>query len=151
MTKNLGIKVHLTFAFGIFGETKDTIKKTIDYALSADPDSVQFTILTPFPGTKLFEELDKQGRILTRDWSKYDGHHHCIFQAESISPLDLEEAKQYAYRIWAEYQRRKRGFGGDVKKFFNYWQNYGIKGAFKKTESYLKYIVFHKKKFLGKI
>lgn len=49
MTKTVGIKVHLTFSFGLSGETKKTIQKTIDYALALDPDSVQFSIVTPFP------------------------------------------------------------------------------------------------------
>lgn len=150
-TKSLGIRTHLTFAFGLPGETKETIKRTIDYALRLDSDSIQFSIITPFPGTTLFEELDSKGKILTKDWSLYDGHHSCIFQPDNLSPADLEEAKQCAYRMWADYKRKKRGFSGDVKRFFNYCQSYGIKGAFGKTGSYLNYLLFHKRKFIGKI
>ncbi len=117
-TKALGIKVHLTFSFGLAGETKETIKKTIDYALKLDPYSVQFSIITPFPGTSLFEYLDKKGKILTKDWSLYDGYSNCVFQPDNVSPWDLEKAKRYAYKLWAEHQRRKRGFWGDIKRFF---------------------------------
>lgn len=139
ITKNLGIKIHLTFTFGIYGETKDTIQKTIDYALSSEPDSVQFSILTPFPGTRLFEEFDRQGRILTKDWSKYDGHYRCVFQPDNLSPQDLERAKEFAYRLWGEYLRKKRGFWGNIGRFRDYLQKYGFKYALFKTRDYLKF------------
>lgn len=145
MTKNLGIKVHLTFAFGITGETKHTIQKTIDYALSSESTSVQFTILTPFPGTKLFEELDKQGRILVKDWSKYDGHYHCVFQPDNLTPQDLEMAKRYAYRLWEEHPRGKRGFWGDIKRFKCYLKRYGFKCVLLKPLNYLEFIWIKRK------
>ncbi len=51
-TKMLGIKTHLTFTFGLPGETKDTISGTVDFALRSDPTTIQFSIVTPFPGTR---------------------------------------------------------------------------------------------------
>ncbi len=145
-TKSLGIKVHLTFCFGLLGETKETIKKTVDYALRLDSSSVQFSILTPFPGTALFEDLDRKGRIFTKDWSFYDGHHRCVFQPDNLFPEDLEEAKHYAYRRWAEHRRKKRGFRGDVKNFFDYWQRDGLNKALSKTVGYFNYLFVNKKK-----
>ncbi len=116
-TKNIGIKVHLTFTFGFAGETQETIKKTVDLGLKLDPDSVQFSILTPFPGTRLFEQLDSSGRILTYDWAKYDGNFHCVFKNDSIKPQELIAARQQAYFIWGSYQRKKKGFLGHLRKF----------------------------------
>ncbi len=150
-TKSLGINVHLTFSFGFPGETKETIKSSIDYALKLDPHSAQFSIITPFPGTALFEELDKRGRILTKDFSMYDGHDNCVFQPDNLSPADLEEAKQYAYRLWADHQRRKKGILGNIRKFLNYWQNHSLGAAFGKTRSYLNYLCFDRQKFVGKL
>ncbi|MBU1912024.1 MAG: radical SAM protein [Candidatus Omnitrophica bacterium] len=150
-TKSLGIKVHLTFSFGLEGETKETVKETVDYALKTDPESVQFSILTPFPGTALFEELDKSGRILTKDWSLYDGHYNCIFQPDSLSQVELEESKKYAYRIWADHKRKKRGVRGNLKRFSDYTKNHGFEGALKKASSYLNYVMFKRKRFIGKI
>ena len=150
-TKSLGINVHLTFSFGLPGETKETIKNTIDYALALDPHSVQFSIITPFPGTALFEELDKKGKILTKDFSMYDGHNSCVFQPDNLSPAELEEAKQYAYRLWIDYQRRKRGVWGNIKKFLNYCQSHSLGAALGKTGSYLKYLCFNRQKFIGRL
>lgn len=150
-TKSLGIKIHLTFLFGLEGETKETIKKTIDYSLELAPDSVQYSILTPFPGTEIFKKLDREGRIITKNWSLYDGHYSCVFRPKNLSASDLETAKQYAYKMWAEEQRKKRGFLGNAKKFLAYWQNYTLKKAFKKTRNYLSYVYFKREKFIGKI
>ncbi|MBL7069185.1 MAG: radical SAM protein [Candidatus Omnitrophica bacterium] len=150
-TKSLGIKTHLTFAFGLPGETKDTINKTIDYALELDPASIQFSIITPFPGTKLFDDLVRSGRILTEDWSLYDGHYRCVFQPEDISPLELVEAKHFAYRRWADFKRRKRGLYGDMKRFLIYMRDRGPKETFKKTASYFNYLLLHKGRFIGKL
>ncbi len=74
-TINLIKKVNLntigSFIIGIPGETVKTIKKTIDFAKKLNPSFVQFSICTPYPGTKLFEIAKEKGWLLTKDWSKY--------------------------------------------------------------------------------
>ncbi len=145
-TKSLGIKVHLTFSFGLPGETKDTIEKTIDYALGLDPYSIQFSILTPFPGTALYEELDKGGRILSKDWSLYDGHHSCVFRPDGLSAAELEAAKRNAYLRWGRDRRQKRGLFGDFARFCHYMKVHGAGGACRKTFDYLGYVLVKEKK-----
>jgi len=148
ITRDLGIKTHLTFCFGVSGETKESIQRTIDFALRQDPDSIQFSILTPFPGTKLFEELDREGLILTKDWSRYDGHCSCVFKPESLSIEDLEVAKRRAYHLWADAKRRKRGFSGDLDRFERYLKKYGLRYSIRKTLDYLGFILFKRTKYL---
>jgi anaerobic magnesium-protoporphyrin IX monomethyl ester cyclase len=143
-TKDLGIKVHLTFTFGFSGETKKTIKKTIERGLKLDPDSVQFSILTPFPGTKLFEQLDSGGKILTYDWARYDGNSQCVFKSEGIKPEELLAARKYAYLLWGDYQRKKRGFLGDLNRFNNLLKFRGLGFALKKFFTYLGFLVVKK-------
>jgi radical SAM superfamily enzyme YgiQ (UPF0313 family) len=53
----LGINCHLTFTIGLPGETRETIQKTLEFADEMDPDSVQFSIATPYPGSRLYNEL----------------------------------------------------------------------------------------------
>jgi radical SAM superfamily enzyme YgiQ (UPF0313 family) len=149
LTKDLGIKVHLTFTFGFLGETKKTIQETIDYGLTLSPDSVQFSILTPFPGTGLFEDLDRESRILTRDWSMYDGHFHCVFKPDKLSPEDLVEAKRRAYLLWGEHLRAKRGLRGDIKRFQSYLREYGLGSSIEKTFDYLSFVWIKRKKYLN--
>ncbi|MFB3896412.1 MAG: radical SAM protein [bacterium] len=106
MTKKAGIKVHLTFSFGLPGETKETIQKTIDYAISLDPESVQFSIVTPFPGTKYYEELKQKGFLYATNWSDFDGNRSAVIRTEHLSAEDLIEAFNRAYATWHEHQRK---------------------------------------------
>lgn len=106
-TKELGIKVHLTFCFGLPGETKGTIKKTVAYALKLDPDTVQFSIVTPYPGSKYFEMLDNQGYILSKNWEEYDGYHRAVIRTVHLTQQDLEDTINYANRIWERHRVRR--------------------------------------------
>jgi anaerobic magnesium-protoporphyrin IX monomethyl ester cyclase len=108
MTKSAGIKVHLTFTFGLEGETKETIQKTIDYALLLDPDSVQFSIITPFPGTKYYDELKEKGFIYATNWSDFDGNRSAVIRTEHLTTEDLTEAFNRAYAIWHEHQKKSK-------------------------------------------
>jgi len=96
LTKQMNIWVHLTFMFGLPGETRDTMEKTIGLALSLDPDSLQFSIATPWPGTAFFKDLEKQGFLMSRDFSKYDGSEVAVIRTEALSTDDLEEGLRSA-------------------------------------------------------
>lgn len=106
-TKEMGIKTHLTFMFGLPGETWDTVRKTINFALELDPDSIQFSICTPFPGTEYFEWADKNGLLLTKDWRMYDGARSAVIKTESMSNDDLEEAWEMANKAWSRHKLRQ--------------------------------------------
>ncbi|HQP36562.1 MAG TPA: DUF4070 domain-containing protein, partial [Polyangiaceae bacterium] len=56
-----------------------------------------FHILTPYPGTPMFEQLEREGRILTREWDRYDTA-HVVFQPARMTPTQLEEGYRRAYR-----------------------------------------------------
>lgn len=115
LTKELGIGVHLTFTFGLSGETRETALRTIDYALKLEPHTLQFSLLTPFPGTRLFNELENEGRILTKDWSLYDGNYNCVFKPRGVISRDLIDLKTRAYILWRKKQR------GCLKRFMRYF------------------------------
>jgi anaerobic magnesium-protoporphyrin IX monomethyl ester cyclase len=72
MTKKAGISVRAAFMLGNQGETEETLKATIDYAIQLEPDLVIFNVTTPFPGTQLFEWADSSGCLLTKNWREYD-------------------------------------------------------------------------------
>jgi radical SAM superfamily enzyme YgiQ (UPF0313 family) len=89
-----------SFIFGFDKDTPERWRKTVDWAMDNRLRLAEFSVLTPFPGTKLFTQMETQGRILSKDWSKYDAY-HCVFQppegAEWDGPL-LEKAVVDAYR-----------------------------------------------------
>lgn len=113
--KELGIPVHLTFTLGLPGESRDTIQQTIEYVIALDPDSVQFSLTTPFPGTKYFNILKERGLLLTEDWSKYDGACHTVIRGENLSREELEWSVKEAQRQWALHKSFKRAVPCQVR------------------------------------
>lgn len=69
--KQNGVGVTGSFILGAPAETKGMMKETVRFAKALNPHRVQFTILTPFPGTKLYEAV--RNRLLTKDWRRYTG------------------------------------------------------------------------------
>ena len=70
-TKDAGIEVRASFMIALPGETPELAKRTIDFAIELEPEYAQFSITTPYPGTKLFETAKQSGR-LREDFSKYN-------------------------------------------------------------------------------
>ncbi len=104
--KQLGIRIHLTFMFGLPGETPETARKTIDLALELSPDTVQFSLATPFPGSAFYEKLERSGYLVSKDWSLYDGYSRAVVRTDAMGPGDLEEALRTAYFEWEKNDNR---------------------------------------------
>jgi radical SAM superfamily enzyme YgiQ (UPF0313 family) len=106
-THGLGIKTHLTFSFGLIGETKETMQKTLDLALELNPYTVQFSISTPFPGTRFYDYADQKGLLVTKDFSAYDGMSRSIVRADAVTADELEEFLAHAYDEWHRHEARR--------------------------------------------
>lgn len=92
--KKNNVKVSGGFILGALNETQAMVRKTIQYAKKLDPFEAQFSILTPYPGTKLFDRV--KDRLLTLDWEKYTALHPVI-QIDYISPQQLSRLLLEAY------------------------------------------------------
>jgi radical SAM superfamily enzyme YgiQ (UPF0313 family) len=68
-----GIGVEGTVLLGLDTHTEDGIKRLIDFLLEINLDLAEFTVLTPYPHTQAFDDLNRQGRIFSYDWNKYSG------------------------------------------------------------------------------
>jgi len=71
LCKNVGIEVRPSFMLGNPGETEETMKKTIDFAISLDPDFAQFSIATAYPGTELWNWAEEKGYLIRHPWEDY--------------------------------------------------------------------------------
>ncbi len=100
ITRELGIRQHLTFSFGLPGETWKTVRQTIDFAKRLDPETVQFSIMTPYPGSRFYKQMVEAGHLLTDDYNQYDGSNTAVVCTEELSPEDLENALKMAYNEW---------------------------------------------------
>jgi len=133
LTKAIGIKSHLTFSFGLPGETQETIQKTINFALDLDPDSLQFSINTAFPGTKYYQELERQGHVVSRDFADYDGNFKAMLRTESLTDKDLLKAKRRAEKSWRDHVWQTRHCSitpqSFLKRFIGNIKKYGMAAA----------------------
>ncbi len=84
-----GIKLHGMFVLGSDYDNKNTIKQTLEFSEANDLDTVQYAILTPLPGTEVYNNLNNQKRIITKDWDYYDGL-HTVFNPKQMSAYELQ-------------------------------------------------------------
>jgi radical SAM superfamily enzyme YgiQ (UPF0313 family) len=83
-----GILVQACFVFGFDTDDAPVFKEAADYIVNAKFDLPQISIYTPFPGTPVFDKLEQEGRILTRNWSLYNGQ-NVVFRPLRMSPEEL--------------------------------------------------------------
>jgi len=96
-TKDAGIESLAHVIFGLPGETKDTIKKTVKFIKAIDPDYVQFYCAVPFPGTKFYQQALENSWIKSYDWDKYEIN-CAVIGTPGLSVEELEKAKIRAFR-----------------------------------------------------
>ena len=84
-----GIAVQVGIVFGFDHDTPAIFEMTVDFLEEVGVQNATFNILTPFPGTPLFRRLEAEGRILTRDWRKYNGRADVVYQPKHMSVAEL--------------------------------------------------------------
>ncbi len=91
------ISVQGCFIFGFDNDDKEIFEKTVQLVNELKIDIPRYSILTPYPGTKLFQRLSEEKRIINYDWSDYDTT-NVVFKPQKMSPEELYEGYKYAYR-----------------------------------------------------
>jgi radical SAM superfamily enzyme YgiQ (UPF0313 family) len=91
-----GIRVEGTIILGTDDQSLDDIKRLVEFLLKIDLDLAEFTVLTPFPHSSICNDLEKQGRILHRDWIRYTAG-EVVFKPAKMTVDELQWAYQYAW------------------------------------------------------
>lgn len=92
-----GIQVNGSFVLGFDHDRKDVFTRTADWIEENRLECATFHILTPYPATPLFQQMEAQGRLLHRDWSVYDTA-HAVFRPKNMSPEELEQGYAWMYQ-----------------------------------------------------
>ncbi|HEY1342044.1 MAG TPA: radical SAM protein [Bryobacteraceae bacterium] len=92
-----GIQVNGSFVLGFDHDRKDVFARTADWIEENRMECATFHILTPYPATPLFRQMEAEGRLLHRDWSLYDTA-HTVFRPKHMTPEDLDEGYAWIYR-----------------------------------------------------
>jgi len=99
-----GISVLGTFVAGFDNDTKQSLYDTVDLIDEIGVDLPRFSILTPFPGTDMFADYEKQGRIRTLNWDMYDTM-HVVFEPKNMTADELQESFTGMWKRTYEYKR----------------------------------------------
>lgn len=113
---NLGVMVNGSFVFGMDDDDESVFTRTVEWAIEQSIETATFHILTPYPGTALYQRMEAQGRMTSDNWDLFDTR-HTVFRPARISAEALEEG------YWRAYQD------------FYRWSSIG-RGAWKKTDWY---------------
>jgi radical SAM superfamily enzyme YgiQ (UPF0313 family) len=110
----VGIAVFAGFVFGYDDDTRDVFPRTLEFLLEANIECLQATRLTPFPGTPLFDEMERQGRILDKEWSHYD-FGHVVFEPTHMSREELDNGVAWVQRQFYGPRRIARRAWQDLR------------------------------------
>lgn len=94
---DLGIMINASFVFGLDNDDRDVFSRTVAWAVDQGMETATFHLLTPYPGTPLFEKMEKAGRLLHRDWDVYDTR-HSVFRHPNMTTAELESGYWRAYK-----------------------------------------------------
>ncbi|MCK5628543.1 cobalamin-dependent protein [Candidatus Bathyarchaeota archaeon] len=129
LLKENDIFAHAMFIIGERKDTHKSIARLRAFANSLDPDFAIFSVLTPFPGTQVYDEAKKNGWIKDFNWAHYDMV-HAIMPTETLSTREVQEELYKCYRsFYGSWSRRFRGFlsANELKRrIFLYMARRGI-------------------------
>lgn len=137
---DLGIMINGSFVFGLDEDDKDVFKQTVDWGVENGLTTSTYHILTPYPGTRLYKQMETEGRLLHKNWSLYDTR-QVVYKTKGLSAVELKNGYDWAYRSfysWSnvlkaslqhtetELKLKHFAYAGGWKKFEPLW-NFMIK------------------------
>jgi radical SAM superfamily enzyme YgiQ (UPF0313 family) len=128
MIQDHGIFLNPSFTFGNDYDDESVFDTTYDFLEKNGIILATFNILTPLPGTALFNRLISEDRILTKDWSLYDMG-HCVFQPKRMSKENLESGFHSLLNRFYSFESIKKRLAGvpQDKKSLMFGWNLGYK------------------------
>ena len=103
-----GVMVNASFVFGMDDDGPDVFERTVDWAVGQGIETATFHIMTPYPGTKLHDRMQAQGRMLHRDWDRYDTR-QVVFRPMGMTAQQLTDGYWRAYRDFYRWSAIWRG------------------------------------------
>lgn len=95
--KKLGLSIHGAFVMGLPGETRETIRETIEFAKALDLNSIQASLASPYPGTEFWDLCKKEGWIASENYIDDTGHQSCIINYPHLSNEEIFRSVEEIY------------------------------------------------------
>ncbi len=105
---SLGIMINGSFVFGMDEDDPDVFKRTVDWCVQNGITTATFHIMTPYPGTRLYQKLAQENRITSKNWDLYDTR-HVVYNPMSMTPEILERGYWWAYKEFYKWKNITSG------------------------------------------
>lgn len=136
---SLGIMINGSFVFGLDDDDKNVFKRTVDWAVEHGLTTSTFHVLTPYPGTRLFKQMEKDGRILHRNWDEYDTR-KVVYKTVGLSADELKAGYDWSYKSFYSWKNiYKASMQHDVLK--HKIKHFAYAGGWKKFEPMWNFII----------
>jgi radical SAM superfamily enzyme YgiQ (UPF0313 family) len=136
---SLGIMINGSFVFGLDADDPDVFQRTVDWAVRNSLTTCTFHILTPYPGTRLFAKMEAQGRILHRDWDRYDTR-QVVYKTVGLTADELKQGYDWAYKSFYSWGNiLKASLGHDALK--HSLKHFAYAGGWKKFEPLWNFLI----------
>jgi radical SAM superfamily enzyme YgiQ (UPF0313 family) len=134
-----GIAVNGSFVLGFDHDGPDVFERTVAWIEATRLECATFHILTPYPATPLFRQLEAENRLLHRDWDLYDTR-HAVFRPAKLTAAELEYGYHRAYREFYRWKSIARGAAahGDLIAGF---RHFGYSAGWKKFEPLWDFVI----------
>jgi radical SAM superfamily enzyme YgiQ (UPF0313 family) len=103
-----GVMVNASFVFGLDQDGPDVFDRTVEWAVGQGIETATFHIMTPYPSTGLWRQMEAEDRIVHRDWDLYDTR-HVVYRPKGMSARELEDGYWRAYRDFYRWANIWRG------------------------------------------
>lgn len=134
-----GVMINGSFVFGMDDDDETVFDRTVEWAIEQSIQTATFHILTPYPGTALYQRMVKQGRMVTQDWDLYDTR-HTVFRPAKMKAEALEEGYWRAYKNfyrWGSIFRSAGAKDGMTEKL----RHIAYAGGWKKFEPLWDWVI----------
>lgn len=131
IVKDLGIHFHASIVFGFDSDTKEIFAETLDFLNRNKVGSASLNILTPYPGTRIYEQLKSEGRLLTDNWKYYD-HSTTVFRPKNMTPYELQAGTNWIKQEYTKMSSILRRLSGNTAHPLLYLAlNFGLRKSVK--------------------
>ncbi|TLX76601.1 B12-binding domain-containing radical SAM protein [Labilibacter sediminis] len=152
---DLGIMINGSFVFGLDNDQKDVFKRTVDWGLNNAITTATYHILTPYPGTQLYNKMKINNRITTQNWNLYDTR-HVVYKPNQLTAEELKTGYNWAYNEFykwrnifyasnqhetLQHQLKHLFYTGGWKKFERLWNFIINTGGLKKMLPFLELLL----------
>lgn len=129
---SLGVMVNGSFVFGMDEDDETVFDRTVEWAVEQGIETATFHILTPYPGTALYERMAQQKRLVHSNWNLYDTR-HVVYKPANITPEALEEGYWKAYRDFYRWSSIFKG-ASSKETLYGKMRHVAYAGGWKKFE-----------------